>query len=138
MKSTSLTLQQISERVLSELVRARTDFLLLQADVWKKMSEVAQAGGMFVEPNTLDLDASTFEFFIARKVPTFSERVMRLFRKDDHEQFRFMLCNQDEKKGIKITISVRRKSDIELIADIRSKPALQLPPEGTSISGVEL
>ena len=138
MKTTYLTLQQISERVLSELLRSRTDFLLLQAQVWKNINDAAKESGLFVQPNTLDLDHTTFEFFITRKIPNFAEKVMDFFRKAGNEKPHFRLCDHHDKERIKVTISIRQQSEKEGRPDIITEPELTSKPDETYVAGLDI
>lgn len=138
MKTTYLTLQQISDRVLSELLLSRTDFLLLQAHVWKNINDAAKESGVFVQPNTLDLDRTTFEFCIARKIPNFAERVVNIFRKSDHKKPHFRLCDHDNKEGIKVTISICPQSEKEYSPEIRTVPEMTSKPDETYIACLDI
>jgi len=138
MRTTYLTLQQISERVLSELVRSRTDFLLLQAQVWKNINDAAKESGVFVQPNTLDLDHTTFEFFITRRVPNFIEKLINWFRNTGHEKQYFRLCDHHNTQGIKVTISIRQQSEKEVRPDIRTEPEMTSKPNEIYVAGLDI
>jgi hypothetical protein len=138
MKTTYLTLQQISERVLSELLLSRTDFLLLQAQVWKNINDAAKESGVFVQPNTLDLGRTTFEFCIARKIPNFTEKVINFFRKSDNKKPHFRLCDHQNKEGIKVTISICPQSEKECSPEIRTEPEMTSKPDETYVAGLDI
>jgi hypothetical protein len=138
MKTTYLTLQQISERVLSELLLSRTDFLLLQAQVWKNINDAAKESGVFVQPNTLDLGRTTFEFCIARKIPNFTEKVINFFRKSDNKKPHFRLCDHQNKEGIKVTISISPQSEKECSPEIRTEPEMTSKPDETYVAGLDI
>jgi len=131
-----LTLQKISQNLLSELVRSRTDFLLHQTAIWQKFNEEARGISVFAKPDSLDLSHTSFEFCIVRKKPGIFTRILHWFRKPAEEQHLFRLCGEDEKDKIRVTISVRLQPDRQSDPDISTDPALESKPTETYVSGI--
>ena len=131
-----LTLQKISQNLLSELLRARTDFLLHQTAMWLGMNDAAKVNTVFVKPDSLDLYHTKFEFHIVQKVPNLFIRIMNWFRKANKQSPLFRLCGSDEKTGIKVTIAIRVQSDKQLVPDIITDPKLTLTPQETYVTGI--
>ncbi len=130
-----LTLRQISDRILSDLVCSRTDFLLLQAQAWQRINDTVTEHTIAVQPNPLDIERTSFEFFIAQRVPNVVELVSSFLRKTSPKKQRFKLCSSNEKNGIKVTITVRLQSGA-LTSAISTEPDLAATPEEIIVRGV--
>ena len=133
---TYLTLQKISQNLLSELLRSRTDFLLHQTAMWQKINDAANVTMAYAKPDSLDLYHTKFEFCIVRKVPGFIARIINWFRKNRKEENRYRLCSHDEKEGIKVTISIRLQSGKEVVPEISTEPGSDLKPQDTYVAGI--
>ncbi|GEM_PF-4686367 len=132
-----LTLQQISDRILSDLVCSRTDFLLLQAQVWQRINDTATAHTIAVQPHPLDIEHTSFEFFITQRVPSVVELVTSLLRKTSPKKQRFKLCSSNKKNGIKVTITVKLQNGA-LASAISTESELPAAPEEIVVRGVGL
>jgi hypothetical protein len=133
---TYLTLQKISQSLLSELLRSRTDFLLHQTAMWQQINDAAKVATVFAKPESLDLYHTRFEFCIVKQEPGIFTRILNWFRKPRKEDNLFRLCGSDETKGIKVTISIRLQSDKEIEPDITTEPESGLKPKETYVSGI--
>ena len=131
-----LTLQKISQNLLSELLRSRTDFLLHQSAMWQEINDAAKVNTVFVKPDSLDVYHTKFEFFMVQKVPNLFIRIINWFRKTKKLDPRFRICSMDENKRIKVTIAVRLQSDKQLIPEITTEPEIALKPPETYVTGI--
>ena len=131
-----LTLQKISQNLLSELLRARTDFLLHQTAMWLGMNDAAKVNTVYVKPDSLDVYHTKFEFFMVQKEPNLFIRIINWFRKANKQSPLFRLCSRDDNKRIKVTIAVRLQSDKQLIPEITTEPEIALKPPETYVTGI--
>ncbi len=131
-----LTLQKISQNLLSELLRSRTDFLLHQSAMWQEINDAAKVNTVYVKPDSLDVYHTKFEFFMVQKEPNLFIRIINWFRKTNKVKPFFRLCSRDDNKRIKVTIAVRLQSDKQLIPEITTEPEIALKPPETYVTGI--
>jgi hypothetical protein len=133
---TFLTLTQISEKLQTSLLHSRTDFLLQQAELWKKLNNAGRESNVFVKPETLDLAQTKFEFFIAPEVKNPLVRVYQSILGISQTQTRFRLCGNDQKNSIKVSIEIRLQAGQQLKPEINTEPKTNLIPEKTHVTGL--
>ena len=134
--STYLTLTQISRKLQTALLHSRTDFLLQQAELWRKINDTGRDSNFFVKPANLDLAQSKFEFYIAPEVLNPLAKVYQYLMKITQKQTRFKLCCKDKKNSIKVSIEIGLQADQQLKTEIKTDPNLNLKPEKIHVTGL--
>jgi hypothetical protein len=136
--SAYLTLQQICTKLQTALLHSRTDFLLMQTQLWQEINNTGKDSNAFVKPSNLDLSLTKFEFYIAPKnqgiITHFFYSIFRI----PQRKSRFKLCNKNCNKSVKVIIEISLQSSQQLKAEITTEPKNNLKPEEIYVTGLSV
>ncbi|MEI6766946.1 MAG: hypothetical protein WCM76_15050 [Bacteroidota bacterium] len=104
MRKKYLSLEQICQHVLSEVIKARTDFILRQNEIVTSVNK--SVPGIMLDLASLDVSKIEFGFFIQPQKQNFLKRVIDFFKTTNKKSMMYHLCSKDLAGSIQVKIEL--------------------------------